>query len=226
MVNSKNGGRNENNIDLGIYNKEYFEIENGLVSGLSNYYTNPSLYYIEPFCILNNLYYVGDKQVCSHLIDTGEGLILFDAGYQHTIHLLIQSIWAAGFNPQNIKYLILSHGHFDHFGACNEFRALYGCKTFMSKADCDMLRQTPQAALLSMSPNPYAKLPIIDCEIEDGDIIKLGNTGIKCVLSPGHSPGTMSFFFNVEDNSKIYKVGYFGGTGFLTLYNDFLKNIN
>ena len=213
-------------LDLGIYNKTYFEIEDGLIENLSDFYKNPSQAYIKPFRILNNLYYVGDKQVCAHLIDTGEGLILFDAGYQHTIHLLIQSIWEAGFNPKDIKYLILSHGHFDHFGACNEFRALYGCKTFMSKADCDMLRKTPEAGLLSMSPNPYAKLPIIDCEFEDGDIIQLGNTTIKCVLSPGHSPGTASFFFDVVDNFKTYKVGYFGGTGFLTLYKDFLKKYN
>lgn len=210
-------------LDLGIYNKTYFEIEDGLIENLSDFYKNPSQAYIKPFRILNNLYYVGDKQVCAHLIDTGEGLILFDAGYQHTIHLLIQSIWEAGFNPKDIKYLILSHGHFDHFGACNEFRALYGCKTFMSKADCDMLRKTPEASLLAMSPNPYAKLPMIDCEFEDGDSIKLGNTTIKCVLSPGHSPGTASFFFDVVDNFKTYKVGYFGGTGFLTLYKDYLK---
>ena len=193
---------------------------------LLDYYTRPSQDYIEPFRILGNLYYVGDKRVCSHLINTGEGLILFDAGYQHTIHLLIQSIWEAGFNPKDIKYLILSHGHFDHFGACNEFRSLYKCKTFMSKADCDMLRKTPESGLLAMSPNPYATLPIIDHEFEDGDILTLGNTSIKCVLSPGHSPGTTSFFFNITDKSQTYKVGYFGGTGFLTLYKDFLKKYN
>ena len=195
----------KNNIDLGIYNKNYFEIEKNLVPSLLDYYTRPSQDYIEPFRILGNLYYVGDKRVCSHLINTGEGLILFDAGYQHTIHLLIQSIWEAGFNPKDIKYLILSHGHFDHFGACNEFRSLYKCKTFMSKADCDMLRKTPESGLLAMSPNPYATLPIIDHEFEDGDILTLGNTSIKCVLSPGHSPGTTSFFFNITDKSQTCK---------------------
>ena len=53
--------------------------------------------------------------------------------------------------------------------------------------------------------------------------IRLGNTEIKCVLSPGHSPGTTSFFFDVTDKGKTYKVGYFGGTGFLTLYKDYLN---
>lgn len=209
--------------NLGMYEHSYFELEGILAENLIDFYQHPGSVYLEPFKLLGNLYYVGDKRVCAHLIDTGEGLILFDAGYQHTIHLLIQSIWAMGFRPEDVKYLILSHGHFDHFGACNEFRTLYGTKTFMSKADCDMLQNTPQAGLLDMNPNPYALLPVIDHPFEDGEIISLGNTRIECVLSPGHSPGTTSFFFDVAEGDKIYKVGYFGGTGFLTLYRDFLN---
>lgn len=213
----------KNKLDLGMYSESYDKLDVHLRKGLVDFYTNPHGIYMDPFRIINNLYYVGDRRVCAHLIDTGEGLILFDAGYQHTIHLLVQSIWALGFNPKDIKYLILSHGHYDHFGACNAFRALYGCKSFMSKAECEMHRKTPEAGLLDMNPNPYATLPVIDYAFEDGEEISLGNTSIKCVLSPGHSPGTTSFFFDVVDKDKVYKVGYFGGTGFLTLYKDFLK---
>ena len=213
----------KNKIDLGIYKQSYDEVEKGLIPSLLSFYKNPSEAYITPFKIIGNLYYVGDRRVCSHLIDTGEGLILFDGGYQHTIHLLIQSICELGFNPKDIKYMILSHGHFDHFGACNEFRALYNCKTYMSKEDSDMLRKSPEASLIGISPNPYATLPVIDHELSDGEIIRLGDTEIKCVHSPGHSPGTTSFFFDVTDNGKTYKIGYFGGTGFLTLYKDYLN---
>lgn len=209
--------------DLGMYNLKYSELEKVLAQNREKFYQSPCSVYFKPFQIINNLYYVGDKRVCAHLIDTGDGLILFDAGFQHTIHLLIQSIWSLGFDPADVKYLILSHGHFDHFGACNEFRSLYGTKSFMSKVDCEMLRNTPKAGLLDMNPNPYAQLPVIDYEFEDGEIISLGNTQIECVLSPGHSPGTTSFFFDITDHGKAYKVGYFGGTGFLTLYRDFLK---
>ena len=68
--------------------------------------------------------------------------------------------------------------------------------------------------MIGFSPDPYASLPVIDHEFSDGEIIQLGNTAVKCVLSPGHSPGTSSFFFDVIDNGKKYKIGYFGGTGF------------
>ncbi|HOS69866.1 MAG TPA: MBL fold metallo-hydrolase [Bacillota bacterium] len=193
------------------------------------FYSNPSIAYCKPFRIFGNLYYIGDKKVCSHLIDTGEGLIVFDSGYQHTIHLLVQSIWELGFNPSNIKYLIHTHGHFDHFGGSNEFRTLYGCKTIMSRPDAEMLRDNPDGALMEMNPNPYAKLPIIDQTFGDGDIITLGSTSIRCVIIPGHSPGNTAFFFDVRENNCVCHVAYFGGAGnpkFITLQKDYLDKCN
>ena len=82
-----------------------------------DFYNHPEKYVIKPFRIFGNLYYVGDKKVCSHLIDTGDGLILIDTGYQHSQHLLIESIYSLGFDPRDIKIIIHSHGHFDHFCA-------------------------------------------------------------------------------------------------------------
>ena len=94
--------------DLGT-NKTYEEIMGGFLPALADYYANPSAYAIDPFCIFGNVYYVGDKKVCMHLIDTGEGLILFDSGYSHHYDGLIHSIRALGFSPADIKILIHSH---------------------------------------------------------------------------------------------------------------------
>ena len=210
-------------MSLGIYNKPYNEVEKVIVNNCQDYLKDPNRSFIAPFKIVGNLYYVGDKSVCAHLIDTGSGLILFDAGYEHTIHLLENSIKELGFKLNDVKWLIISHGHFDHFGACNEFRKKYGVKTFMSKIDAEMLRKNPSAGLLDMYKNSNAALPIIDYEFNDNEVLTLGNTKIKCVISKGHSPGTSSFFFDVFDGDKTYKVGYFGGVGLLTLYKDFLK---
>jgi len=187
-----------------------------------DFYRNPASAYCQPFRIFGNLYYVGDKKVCAHLVDTGQGLILFDCGYQHTIHLLVQSIWELGFDPANIKYLFHTHGHFDHFGACNDLRTLYGCTSLMSRADAEMLRDNPDGALMEMNPCPYAKLPVIDQTFADQEVIALGNTSVRCVLTPGHSPGNTAFFFDVQDGQQVCRVGYFGGAGFNWLRKAFL----
>ena len=50
-----------------------------------------------------------------------------------------------------------------------------------------------------------------------GDTLTLGNTTIRFMETPGHTKGTVSFFFDTEDNGKTYRVGMFGGAGANTL---------
>ena len=53
---------------------------------------HPWDYWVDPFCIAGELYYVGNKDVSSHLIDTGEGLILLDTAFPQTVYLLLGSV--------------------------------------------------------------------------------------------------------------------------------------
>ena len=43
--------------------------------------------YIKPEKIFGNLYFIGIRAVCTHLIDTGEGLIIIDPGYRESLHM-------------------------------------------------------------------------------------------------------------------------------------------
>lgn len=174
------------------------------------FFAEPSIEYIEPFKMADDLYYVGDKLVCIHLIRTDEGLILLDAGYPQTKHLLFASIIRLGFNPADVRWIILTHAHTDHFGAANEFRNLYGTKVALSRVDAESMREKPFRAVGSFTTVP---MPVIDRELEDGEIFSFGGKNIRCVLTPGHTLGTMSFFFDVTDNGKTYLAGQFGGAG-------------
>ncbi len=198
--------------------KEYFikMFEEGYKKKSSaklDFYTNPSIARIDPFRIADGLYYVGDKKVCIHLIDSGDGLILIDSGYLGTTHLLIDSIWRAGFDPRDVRWIIHSHGHWDHFGASDEFRSMFGTKLAISRVDAEDLREKPTRAHISPSMFPFAKIPEFDRELEDGEIFELGNVKIRCVLTPGHTRGVLSLFFNVTDQGKTYLAGAFGGAG-------------
>lgn len=208
-------------IDI-IPHKPYSEMEAEFVPNLLDYYAYPENYELEPFKIFGNLYYVGDKKVCSHLVDTGSGLILFDTGYAHTLHLLIRNIRKLGFNPEDIKIIIHSHGHFDHFGASKRLKDLYGCKIYMGKLDVERLKINPKTALMELSPEPYAAIPETDVSINDGDVICLGKTIIRCVSASGHTEGVMAFFFDVSDGIVNKQVGYWGGVGFFTIHRPYL----
>ena len=208
--------------DLGN-NKTYEEVMGGFLPNLADFYQNPTKYNIEPFRIFGNLYYVGDKKVCMHLVDTGEGLILFDSGYSHNYDSLILSIKQLGFRPDDIKIVIHSHGHFDHFGGGDRLRDLYGAKILMSKIDTDLIKEMPERALMHLAPNADDQICWPDETINDGDIISLGNTKIRCVLAPGHTLGTMAFFFDAVDGEEKLSVGYIGGIGFLSIYKEYCR---
>lgn len=208
--------------NLGTH-RTYEEVFNSFLPNRQDFYQYPEKYDMEPFCIFGNLYYVGNKKVCMHLIDTGAGLILFDTGYSHNYNSLIASIQKLGFCPEDIKYVIHSHGHFDHFGGGDRLRDAYGTKIFMSAVDTKLLEEMPERALMYLSPNPNDEICWPDVKINDGDVIELGNTKIRAVLAPGHTLGTMAFFFDVTDGVKVYRVGYFGGVGFITIYKEFCR---
>lgn len=190
--------------------KEYFESYH---IAHQAFFTSPSKNNCPPFKISDNIYYVGDRLVCIHMIDTGDGLILIDSGYIGCEHLLIDSIWRLGFNPRSVKWIIHSHGHSDHFGASREFKSMYGTSLAISRVDFESLRDKPHRAHIDYKRFPFAKIPEFDKTLEDGEIFELGNTKIRCVLTPGHTDGVMSFFFNTTYLGKEYVAATVGGTG-------------
>jgi Zn-dependent hydrolases, including glyoxylases len=175
---------------------------------------NPYKDAIEPFKIAGNLHYVGDKFVSAHLIDTGAGLILIDTGMPSSEVLIFNSIWQLGFNPKDVKIILHTHGHGDHYGATKAFQQLYGTPTYLGKADIDLYREYPKQFVFLSKDCMFEP----DKALLDGDEITIGGTKVKVVASPGHSPGAMSFFFNVEENGRTYRAGLPGGLGSNTLY--------
>ena len=65
-----------------------------------------------------------------------------------------------------------------------------------------------------------------DVLIDDDDVIELGNTRITAVATPGHTPGAMSYFFDVTDGERIFRAGLHGGMGLNTLVREFLDKYN
>lgn len=181
----------------------------------------PDDFYVKPFRIAGNVYYIGTRAVCSHLIDTGDGLIVIDTGYPEHDHLLINSIWEAGFDPHDVKIVLHSHAHYDHFGATNTLVRLFGAKAYLGRKEYESIRRKPELAMIPDEPYASCRMFRPDVLLEDGSLITLGNTTIRCVETPGHTEGTLSFFFNMEEGGKKYLAGTFGGAGFITMYREF-----
>ena len=159
----------------------------------------------EPLKMIGNLYFVGTEPASVHIIDTGAGLIMLDSGYQQSLFLVIDNMYKVGLSPHDIKYIMLTHGHIDHFGGARALKELTGAKIVLGRADEDYAtgkRDLSYAKELGM--NFYETFQP-DILIDDGDEITLGNTTVRAVATPGHTEGAMSYFFDVEEDGKTYR---------------------
>ena len=111
-----------------------------------------------------------------------------------------------GLDPKDIKYLFISHAHIDHIGGAEMLQQRYGMKVVMSDADW---------SLVERYPNRYKTMaPKRDVVAGDGTKFTLGDTTVTTWSTPGHTPGTLSFTFQVRDNGRPVTVAYSGGTAF------------
>ncbi|MCD8224676.1 MAG: MBL fold metallo-hydrolase [Clostridiales bacterium] len=199
------------------YEKKQAERERFYSSYGAIYATHQEKRYVHPFQIYGNVYYVGDSWVCVHLIDTGDGLLLIDSGNVGAKHLLIHSIWEMGFRPDDVKWIISSHGHLDHVGAATFFRDMFSTRLYLAEPDARMFAEHPEFSFLQDSPDVMDDVFTPDEVIRDGDILTFGNTTIQCVLVPGHTEGCVAMFFDACENGRTLRCGYYGGFGFNTL---------
>jgi len=182
---------------------------------------------VEPFNIKGNLYYIGAAQNSTHLIDTGNGLIILDVPPIEYLPYVVNNVWKLGFNPREIKLIIISHAHADHYASVNALKAITRAKVAISKVDADDMDSKPLIYEEHVKEfGAFNENFIPDFTLEDGQIIELGNTKIKCVLIPGHTLGVMAHFWECFDNDKTYKVGIYGGAGFITLQDSMLTRFH
>lgn len=178
---------------------------------------------MQPFQVAGNLYYVGTKPASSHLIDTGDGLILLDSGYRELLPLVIENIETLGFHVKDIRYILHSHGHIDHIGATKQLVALSGAKTAIGREDRDYANGKRDLTYAKELGLRYDSTFEPDILLDDGDVLTLGNVAIRCLHTPGHTEGTMSYFFQPDVPGRTLMAAMHGGIGVNTMSRSFLQ---
>ncbi len=99
-----------------------------------------------------------------------------------------------------LKYIILTHAHFDHAGAARELQDETGAQVMAHEKDALLLKNTAaQAALFGMQT---ARPPKPDYFLKGGDRIKTGDVEMEVIETPGHTPGGISLY--VKDVKVVF----------------------
>ncbi|RKJ78461.1 MBL fold metallo-hydrolase [Pyramidobacter sp. CG50-2] len=177
---------------------------------------------VRPFPVTNRIYYVGGKWVGAYLVDTGDGLILLDTTTAETSYQLVDAIYRLGYKPEDIKHILLSHAHIDHDGAAKMMRELTGVPIWLSAED-DAFRRTEGSQYVGLTLNFKAYDYEVDYHYNDAEPICLGDVEIRTRLTPGHTPGTTTFFItHPDEQGNPVVAAMHGGVGVLTMSDEIL----
>lgn len=166
---------------------------------------DPEFQRVAPFQVFDNLYYVGAKWVSAWLLETDQGLILFDTLYGDLTDIVIDGIRELGFDPNNIRYVVVTHAHYDHIGGAKRMQDEFGAVVLMTQEDWQMVGEDP---VYQEYPKPRRHL-----NVTDNGTVNLGRTGLRFVKTPGHTPGVASTRFTVYDDGFPFQAFMFGGVG-------------
>lgn len=163
---------------------------------------------LEPVKIFDNLYAAGNSETTVYALTTPDGIILFDSGYTDRVEtVLVPGLQKLGLDLTKIKYILLGHGHADHFGGSKYFQDKYETKVGTTAADWDLMYPANPPANQANPPKPKR-----DLVLAEGQPLKLGNVTVTPIAIPGHTPGSLAFIFPVKDKGKTRMAGLFGGT--------------
>ena len=175
------------------------------------YRDGPEFQKIAPFKVFDNLYHVGLGFVDAWLIPTSAGIIMIDTTWEPYVDHVMDNIKTLGFDLKDIKYILISHGHLDHFGGAAKIQQASGARVGAIEEDWQMIEEVGRQPGRNGAAPPL--VPKRDMVIKDGDTLTLGDTSLKFYKTPGHTPGVLSAEFTVYDNGTPHKAFWQGGGG-------------
>ncbi|MEV0622077.1 MBL fold metallo-hydrolase [Nonomuraea sp. NPDC050404] len=170
-----------------------------------------------PLRIFDDVAVVGTSFVQATALLTAKGIILIDAmgSPDDAANIIVPGLRAVGADPAQIKYVVVAHGHNDHFGGAQFLADRYGARVMMSRTDWDLIAaERPDHA------------PKHDLEIADGQRLTLGDTTVAFHHTPGHTPGTVSPIFPVHWKGRRHTAMLWGGTNPPTAIADKRTNLS
>ena len=171
--------------------------------------------------VMDNVYFVGTKELASFLITTPQGHILMNSNYESSVPLIRQSVEKLGFKFSDIKILISGHAHPDHVEGDALVKELTGAQVIVGRVDAPATREF----------RPGGKEHPVDRLVDDGEKVTFGGMTLTAHMLPGHTKGCLAWTMDLKEDGKTYHalvecslngqfLQYVGNTDYPTIADD------
>ncbi len=171
----------------------------------------------------------GSEDGSIYLIRFGEEAALVDAGCGRGTKRLFRNIADCSVEPESIKYLLITHCHFDHTGDIEGVRDRTGCRVVAHELDAVFLEEGNSTVTgaewygSNINPTP------VDIQLQgDRSEIDLGGRKIEAIHTPGHSPGSLVYLVESEGLKVLFGQDVHGPIheSLRSNRSDYIKSLN
>ena len=102
-----------------------------------------------------------------------------------------------------VRYLVHTHAHIDHIGALGPLRERVGGDALLHPADRPLYATLAQQAVwVGMLRAP--QVVTLDGDLVDDDVLHAGAIALRCIHTPGHTPGSTSFAIEGDGATTLF----------------------
>ncbi len=146
----------------------------------------------------------------AHIVTTEQGLLIVDAGMPHSTFRILGKIRALGYAPQDVRLILVTHGHVDHAGGALALKRATGAPIAMHRLDAPLVatpdlkippartRMVDAIGRVVTALGWVLPLPtfVPDLCVEDGQSLREFGLPARVVHTPGHTDGSISVLFD------------------------------
>mgnify|MGYP000308397044 CR=1 FL=1 len=166
----------------------------------------------DPFRVHGNTWYVGTDGLSSILIESDAGLVLIDGGLTQSAELIEGNIRSLGFDPLDIKAILVSHAHSDHAGGVNALQRLTRATVYTSERGVAPLssgRLDADDPQYAYAPGEESFPPVKNVvAIGDGESVAVRSLQVRAIYTPRHTMRSVSWTWESCALGACYDVVY------------------
>lgn len=162
----------------------------------------------EPLRVTRGIYMVGSADLshpydcCIYLLDLGD-LVLVDCGAGRSFETLVANIETLGLDTNKLRSILVTHAHIDHIGSLHQFRQEFGVQVIAHELDAGAIEEGIGVAAEAYGVD-YTPCQV-DLRIQGAEnVLKFGDRELNVVHIPGHTPGSVAAYLEVDDRRVLF----------------------